>query len=70
MISSNQTSTEQLSKSSLPSELWINSLNLPCRILLARYPKTKSMASIVLDFPEPLGPTMAEKDWKMALSNG
>lgn len=35
MISSNQTSTEQLSRSSLPSELWINSLNFPCRILLA-----------------------------------
>ncbi len=68
-ISLNQTSTEQVSNPSFPAELWINSLNFPCLILLARYPKTKSNASIVLLFPLPLGPTIAEKDlWKGPIS--
>lgn len=43
-------------------ELWISSENLPCRILLARNPNTNRSASIVLDLPEPFGPTIAEKD--------
>ena len=31
------------------------------RIFLARYPNTKSIASMTLDFPLPLGPTMDVK---------
>lgn len=36
----------------------------PCLILVALKPKTKSSASIVLDLPEPFGPTIAEKDYR------
>lgn len=40
----------------------MSSESFPCRILLARYPNTKRSASMVFDLPEPLGPTIAEKD--------
>lgn len=33
-------------------------------IFLARYPNTKSMASITLDLPLPLGPTIDVKHWR------
>jgi hypothetical protein len=35
---------------------------LPCLIFEARYPNTNKRESIVLDFPDPLCPTMEEKD--------
>ena len=39
------------------------------RIWLAFLPKTKSIASITLDLPLPLGPTTEEKDlWKGPIS--
>jgi hypothetical protein len=41
----------------------MSSLNFPCLIFEALYPNTKSNASIVLDFPDPLGPTIAENDF-------
>ncbi len=63
MISRKCTSTLHSVRSGCFAELWINSESLPCRILDARYPKTKSNASMVLDFPEPLGPTIAENDY-------
>ena len=37
---------------------------LPCLIFDARYPNTNKRASMVLDFPDPLGPTMEENDCK------
>lgn len=45
----------------------MSSDSLPCLILEARYPKTNSRASIVFDFPEPLGPTIAEKDFRRSV---
>lgn len=42
----------------------MSSETLACRILEARYPKTKSKASMVLDFPDPFGPTIDENDCK------
>ena len=45
----------------------MSSDNFPCRIFEARYPKTKRSASMVLDFPDPFGPTIAENDWRREL---
>jgi hypothetical protein len=45
----------------------MSSDSLPCLILEARYPKTNKRASIVFDFPEPLGPTIAEKDLRTSV---
>lgn len=62
IISLKCTSTEHSSRSGKLAELCINSDNFPCLIFEARYPNTNSSASIVLDFPDPLGPTIAEND--------
>lgn len=35
---------------------------LPCRILLARKPKTNKRESMTFDLPEPLGPTTDENE--------
>ena len=44
-------------------ELWMSSETLLKRSCFARRPNTKSIASITLDLPLPLGPTTAEKFW-------
>jgi len=44
------------------AELWMSSASLPWRSLEARFPNTNNRASIVFDFPDPLGPTIAEND--------
>ena len=43
------------------AELWISSVTLRKRICWALLPKTNSIASMTLLFPEPFGPTMAVK---------
>ena len=51
------------------SDLWMSSDTLLSRSFLARLPKTKSIASMTLDLPEPFGPTTLEKRlWKGPIS--
>lgn len=57
------TSTVQLWTSLCWSELWISTESFLDRIFWALYPNTKSIESITLDFPLPLGPMMQEKRW-------
>jgi hypothetical protein len=47
----------------------MSSDSIPCLIFDARYPNTNKSASIVLDFPDPFGPTMDEKDCKQRIFN-
>jgi hypothetical protein len=63
MISRKCTSTLHSSRSGKFAEMWMSSDILPCLIFEARYPNTNKRASMVLDFPDPLGPTMEENDW-------
>lgn len=55
------TSTEQLWMSICWSELWISTESFLDLIFCARYPNTKSIESMTLDFPLPFGPIMHEK---------
>lgn len=54
------TSTEQLWMSICWSELWISTESFLDLIFCARYPNTKSIESMTLDFPLPFGPIMHE----------
>lgn len=43
------------------SELWISTESFLDLIFCARYPNTKSIESMILDFPLPFGPIIHEK---------
>eukprot|EP00967_Tisochrysis_lutea_P078950 scaffold107796_cov30-Tisochrysis_lutea.AAC.1 len=57
MTSRKWTETRVYWRAGWSSDECISSETFPCRICLARKPKTKSIASITLDLPEPFGPT-------------
>ena len=69
MTSAKCTLTLAQSRSGYVSDLWMSSDTLLSRSFFARLPKTKSIASMTFDLPEPFGPTIELKRlWKGPIS--
>lgn len=70
IISWKCTDTRAISRFWWYVELWMSSDTLFRRSCLARLPKTKSIASMTLDLPLPLGPTTEEKHCRRGRRGG